>query len=227
MMFALPSLRSRLLVAFILFSLLLVGCGQELPTASLAAEPSDVLFQDQFIPGQIGDWFLEEDAVGGSTISGEQLVITVNAPNTLQYATLRQQDFADFVLEVDARQRSGSPDSSYGVLFRMNGSGGFYRFDLTGSGMYLAERHNTDGTWTPLTGDWKASAAINQGLNVANRIKVIANGPELSFFVNDILLEQVTDSTYASGEIAVDAGTFAGSNLQVSFDDLVVYGSRE
>lgn len=212
----------------ILSVMLLAGCAEVglVPTRT-SEDPGDVLFRDQFVSGQTGDWFLEEDEIGGTAISGEQLVVTVNAPNTLQFATLREPMFDDFVLEVDARQRSGPPDSSYGVLFRSNGTNGFYRFDVTGNGLYLAERRNADGTWTPLTGDWKSSAVINQGLNVANRIKVIANGSQLSFFVNNILLEQVTDDTYSSGTIALDAGTFAGTNLQVSFDDLVVYGSRE
>ncbi len=221
--------RSHSRLAFvILVTLLAVGCAEVGLVPPLTSEdPGDVLFRDQFVSGQTGDWFLEEDEVGGTAISGEQLVVSVYAPNTLQYASLREPTFDDFVLEVDARQRSGPPDSSYGVLFRANGANGFYRFDVTGNGLYLAERRNADGSWTPLTGDWKPSAVINQGLNVANRLKVIANGPELSFFVNDILLEQVTDNTFSSGSIAFDAGTFAGTNLQVSFDDLVVYGSRE
>lgn len=216
------------LAAVLVVALLGAACadvGLTPPTS--AGNPGDILFQDQFVSGQTGDWFLEGDELGGTSISGEQLIVSVNAPNTLQFATLREPMFDDFVLEVDARQRSGPADSSYGVLFRSNGADQFYRFDVTGNGLYLAERRNADGTWTPLTGDWKSSAVINQGLNVANRLKVIANGPELSFFVNDILLEQVTDSTYSSGFIALDAGTFAGANLQVSFDDLVVYGSRE
>lgn len=216
------------LAALLLVAVFVAACADVgLVPAAPAGDPGDILFQDQFVSGQTGDWFLEEDELGGTAISGEQLVVTVNAPNTLQFATLREPTFDDFVLEVDARQRSGPADSSYGVLFRSNGIDQFYRFDVTGNGLYLAERRNADGTWTPLTGDWKSSAVINQGLNVANRLKVIANGPELSFFVNDILLEQVTDSTYSSGSIALDAGTFAGTNLQVSFDDLVVYGSRE
>jgi hypothetical protein len=101
----------------------------------------------------------------------------------------------------------------------------FYRFALTGTGAYLIERRNADGTWTRFFPEWKPSPAINQGLNVANRIKIIAIGSELAFYVNDILLEQVTDDAYVSGAVALEAGTFAGGDIQVSFDDLLINGA--
>ena len=48
-------------------------------------------------------------------------------PNTIQYTTLTDRAFSDFVLEVDAWQRGGAPESSYGVLFRIQEDGRFYR----------------------------------------------------------------------------------------------------
>jgi hypothetical protein len=70
--------------------------------------------------------------------------------------------------------------------------------------------------------EWTATAAINQGLNVANRLKVIANGSDLGFYVNDILLTQLSDSSLSEGRIGLDAGSFAGNALQVSFDNVSV-----
>ena len=189
--------------------------------AAGASEPSGP-FRDEFIPGQTGNWLLEQDELGSTAVANEQLVITVAAPNTIQYATLTDRTFDDFVLEVDAWQRGGAPESSYGVLFRVQEDGQFYRFDITGNGLYMIERRATDGTWTRLLPEWTATAAINQGLNVANRLKVIANGAELGFYVNDILLTQLSDSTLSGGRIGLDAGSFAGNALQVSFDNVSV-----
>ena len=157
----------------------LAGCGRPLlptsanPDAADAAAPTGP-FRDEFIPGQTANWLLEQDEVGSTAVANEQLVITVAAPNTVQYATLTDRTFGDFVLEVDAWQRGGAPESSYGVLFRMQDDGQFYRFDITGNGLYMIERRAADGTWTRLLREWTATAAINQGLNVANRLKVIA-----------------------------------------------------
>jgi len=212
----------------LLAGLWLAACGGRplLPTfddpgAASAPEPSGP-FRDEFTPGQTANWLLEQDELGSTAVANEQLVITVAAPNTIQYATLTDRTFGDFVLEVDAWQRGGAPESSYGVLFRVQDDGQFYRFDITGNGLYMIERRAADGTWTRLLTEWTATAAINQGLNVANRLKIIANGPELAFYVNDILLTQLSDSSLSEGRIGLDAGSFAGNALQVSFDNVSV-----
>jgi hypothetical protein len=86
----------------------------------------------------------------------------------------------------------------------------------------MIERRAADGTWVRLVREWTSTEAINQGLNVANRLKVIANGPNLAFYVNDILLTEISDSTLAEGLVALDAGSFAGTALQVSFDNVSI-----
>jgi len=215
----------RQLVGLAVFALAVgsVACAQQAPSIT-AESPGQVLFSDQFIAGQTGTWLLEQDEITSAEISGEQLVLSINEPNTIQFATLQEPVFSDFVVEVDGRLRSGSPDSSYGVLFRVEDPQRFYRFSITGNGLYVIERHNPDNTWTRLIQDWLPTEAINQGLNVANRLKIIANGPEFTFYVNDILLQQLSDTSYPTGAVALSAGTFGGGSLQVSFDDLVVYG---
>ncbi len=206
---------------------LLVSCGGRplLPAdgeAGIVASSSD--FTDAFVPGQTGDWQLEQDELGSAAVVNEELVLTIAAPNTIQYASLQEKAFGDFALEVDATQRAGPAESSYGILFRMQNDGQFYRFDITGNGLYMIERHQSDGTWTRLVPDWMPSSALNQGLNVVNRLKVLATGPTLTFYANDELLTQVTDTTFIDGAIGLDAGTFGGGNLQVSFDNLHVTG---
>ncbi len=208
--------------------LLLAGCGGRPllpdatdPGAPEAADPHEPL-REEFIPGHIGNWLLEGDAIGTTDVVNEQLVITVDAPNTMQYATLTDRTFDDFVLEVDTWQRSGAPESSFGVLFRVTEDGQFYRFEITGNGLYMVERRAADGTWVRLIREWTPTPAVNQGLNVANRLKVIANGADLAFYVNDILLTQLNDANLAGGAIALDAGSFAGTALQVAFDNVSV-----
>lgn len=213
----------NLLLATLLLVLLSAACSQT-PPAITADAPGQVLFSDQFIAGNTGRWLLEGDELTTAEIANEQLVLSINAPNTVQFATLQEPVFSDFVAEVDGRQRAGPADGSYGLLFRVQDPQRFYRFSITSNGLYVIERHNPDGSWTRLVADWIPTEAINQGLNVANRLKIIANGPEFTFYVNDILLGQVSDTAYADGAIALSAGTFGGDALQVSFDDLVIYG---
>lgn len=223
------SLRRNAITIALLMGLL-AACGGRpiIPTGGASAGnpagsgngDSDV--SEDFVPGETGNWLLEQDDVGSSAIVNEELVITIAAPHTMQYAALDGADFGDLALEVDVAQRSGPADSSYGVLFRMQDDQQFYRFDITGNGLYVIERRNSDGTWTRLVPDWTPTTALNQGLNVVNRLKVIAAGPDLTFYANDVLLTQLSDPTFNSGGIALDAGTFGGGNLQVSFDNLAV-----
>lgn len=183
---------------------------------------ADVLFHEEFIAGETADWSLEGDEIAQTAVIDEQLVIEINEANVIQFATLPEPQFTDFVLEVDARLLAGEMENSFGVLFRMQNSEAFYRCEITGNGLYMVERRNADGTWTQFLDDWKESPAINQGLTVPNRLKVVAVGPSISFYVNDLLLEEINDSTYATGTVALDAGTFGPGGVRVAFDNLVV-----
>lgn len=192
--------------------------------ACTQADPdtSDILFQDQFRPAQLTNWLLEGDAIGRSLLLNEQLVIQIDAPNTMQYATLIEPTFSDFVLEVDAQLLSGPEESSYGVLFRQDEDGRFYRFQITGTGFYVLERRSGDGSWARLTDDWPQSSAIYQGTNIINRLRVEAIGPSIAIYANGELLHQANDEALTAGMIALDAGTFGLGGVQVGFDNVVV-----
>ncbi|NKQ36510.1 MAG: DUF1080 domain-containing protein [Chloroflexi bacterium] len=202
-----------------MLGMLLAGCfgGED----ELQSEP-DVLFSDSFAPGETGNWEIEGDAQGVSSIVNEQLVIEINAPNTLQFATLADYTFDDFALEVDGRQISGDLGNTYGVLFRLQDPSRFYRFEINGNGQYMLERRNGDGSWTRFVDDWTETTAVKQGISVVNRLKVEANGPSIAVYVNDQLVQEITDSAYLRGNIALDAGTFIQPHTKVAFDNVVV-----
>jgi hypothetical protein len=212
--------------AFLLLVLIMfVSCSDMQLAIPGVAKP---LFREEFVLGQTGAWDLESDDSGSTTIVPEQLLIEINEPQLVQYATLTEPVLSDFSLEVDGRILSGSPQSSYGILFRMQGPEQFYRFEVTGDGTYILERHEEGGGRALFMGDWLDSAFINQGINAVNRLGIDAQGPSISLFVNGELIEQVADNAYSSGQIALDAGTFDMAPLQVAFDNLTIFpsGSR-
>jgi hypothetical protein len=182
----------------------------------------NVLFLDEFVAGQTGAWVLEGDAIGRTSILDERLLIEINEPNTLQFATLEEPIFTDFDLSVEAYMLEGEGRSSYGVLFRMQDTEQFYRFEITADGFFIIERRNVDGSWTRLVDDWTPSPAINQGLAATNQLRVIAVGPTFSFYVNGNLLHTVQDNQFRAGAIGLDAGTFGQGGLRIVFDNVVV-----
>lgn len=216
--------RHRLgLLLFLGLLLLLAACGQD-PATLPGGLPSgeDVLYSDDFSPEQDGEWNLEGDEQGQALVMEEHLVLEINAPNTIQYATLENPSFADFILEVDVTQWAGSLDSTFGILYRIAGPQQFYRFALTGNGLYMVERHNEDGTWTRLLPEWQQAPTLQQGLNQTNHLALRADGGTFSFYLNDLLLTEVADGAYPTGNVALSAGTFGQTGLRVAFDNLVL-----
>lgn len=193
------------------------------PTAvPLQAEDTGVLLVENFAVGRTGNWLTEADDLGMTAVLNERMLIEISTANTIQYTTLQERPFGDFVLEIEATQLAGSPESSFGVLFRMQSAQEFYRFDITGNGRYTIERHNANGTWSRFVEDWPTSTAIKQGFNVTNLLRIYADGPDIAVYANGELLHQFNDSAYAEGNIALTGGTFGQPGLSVSFDNLVV-----
>lgn len=214
--------RTGRLLTFYLSLALAAGLLMACRNAAVVTENEGVLFSDDFSGSQAASWSLEADDIAGTTIQDGRLIITVNQANTLQYANLNEPLFDDFILEVDATQLVGSLESSFGILIRLQSPGEFYRYDITGDGRYTVERRNFDGSWTRFTDDWPETTALLGGLNATNRLRVVAEGPQLSFFANDELLQTFTDNTYPIGTIALDAATFGRVPLSVAFDNLEI-----
>ncbi len=214
-----PFRRAGMLLLALLLLSGLAACGAR---AAPASSEMDVLYRDSFAPGETGPWMVEGDAQGRTAVLDERLIIQIDTPTTMQFATLPEPIFSDFVLQVEARLLAGSLQSSYGILFRMQDATRFYRFEITPDGFYMVERRNADGSWTRFVPDWSVAPAIRQGIGVVNQLRVEAVGSDMRFYVNDTLVQQVTDSQYATGTIALDAGTFGEAGLQVAFDNLLV-----
>ncbi len=197
-----------------------VGCSNTLISPEVANDPN-MLYRDDFSSESTGLWLIEGDELGSTAIDGERLTIEVRSPNTIQYATLQEPEFSDFELEIDATLIDGAPNSTFGILFRIQDTGGFYRFELMNDGHYVIERYSGDDVWTRFVDDWTYSEAILSGQNT-NRLKIVASGPNMSFYVNEELMQEVTDTAYLNGYIGLDAGTFGIDLTVASFDNLIL-----
>ncbi len=181
-----------------------------------------IIFEEYFRTGETGNWLTESDSQGQSLVANEAMVIELDQPGTVQYVTLQEPAFGDFVLDVDITQTEGSLNSSFGILFRMQGDAAFYRFSITGNGLYILEKRIGEDGWERLSEDWPESTLLLRGLNQTNQLRVEAIGPQLSFYINDQPLTSIVDSSYAGGRIALAAGTFNQGGLRVAFDNVVV-----
>lgn len=203
-------------------ALALAACSDGPANPPPEVSDSDLLFGDEFGPEGAGTWVLEGDEFGSTAIQDGRLVIDVRQANTLQYAALEEPSLADFDLVVETQLIEGGSESTYGLLFRMADPEQFYRFELTGDGQYVVERRDPGGAWLRLTSGWQKSPAITSGPGAVNRLRVTAQGPAMAFYANDELLQEVQDSSYSAGKIALDAGTFGEQRTIVAFDNIAV-----
>ncbi len=207
-------------VALFLCGLVLAGCTGRGAAPGSIPEAS-VLFADQFIPGETGRWRIEGDQTAAAALRDERLTIAVDAAQTVHYATLDGEIFTDFVLDVETTLLAGNPENSFGVLFRLVDGDQFYRFALTGNGLYMVERRDGDNM-VSLTQGWLDSTDLVQGVGAVNRLRIRAEGDQFTFSINEALTTELADGTYARGNIALEAGTFARPGIEVAFDNLVM-----
>ena len=109
-----------------------------------------------------------------------------------------KKTYSDFSVSVDVRQVSGAENADYGLVFREDTDGNFYYFAIKNSGQYSLYEYV--GQWNTLI-DWTDSDLIKAG--ESNRITVIAQGAEFTFFLNDQYLTSISDEHISKGSIAL------------------------
>jgi|SRR5579859_4272114 len=128
--------------------------------------------------------------------------ITATNPNYFIYCP-DHTPFTNFVFEVQMTITQGDCG---GVVFRdTKGILGYsYLFEVCQDGTYsLGLFHNNDNPQALIPS--QSSAAIHKGYYQINTIAVVANGPQLTLYVNYQNVGQRSDSTYNGGEVGVVA----------------------
>ena len=194
------------------------GDGQE---PSPSPIPANIYLQDDFSSTDSG-WEIGDYEGGSVGYKDDAYFVTSTSIDIMMWG-VANRSFDNVVIEIDATQVSAGPesDNAYGVVCREqgDGSGNGYYLRISGDGYYSIYRA-VGGEFEPLV-DWITSTAIREG-QATNHIQAICAGSALALFVNGQLLDEVEDSTFAAGDIALTATTFEDVKTEVHFDDLVV-----
>ena len=133
---------------------------------------------------------------------------------------VHSQIFSNFVFQVQMTVLKGDRG---GIIFRADPTNTkFYLFRVGQDGSYdLYLYVDTTGSNAQLLAQG-SSSAIHTGLNHPNKIAVIANESNLSFYVDQQFLVSIKDTTYQSGSIGVfaDAQT---NPTEVAFSNAKVW----
>jgi len=158
---------------------------------------------------------------GEASFNYEGLVINVYSPNSL-FWTVNEGRYTDTQIDVDAVLMNGPTNDNFGVICRFVDNDDFYGFLVTHDGYYgifkmLDGQMLLSGNRTNLD----FSEAIRQG-GIVNHITASCSGDILKLSVNDVVLAEIQDASFKSGQIGLIAGAYDTGGVQVLFDNLLV-----
>ncbi len=172
-----------------------------------------------------GSWRTGNDADAVGQIRDGVYDLTVEADDVIIW-TAAGEDFSDGVYEMTATQVAGPLNNGYGLLFRLDDAkDDFYLFKISGDGYVWIGRYRNAGEAEaePLVGEWWfESAAIDQGLNKVNTLRVRAEGGNMIFFVNNQEVGRVSDDAFTHGDIGLMVETLGLGGVRVQFDNVSV-----
>ena len=140
--------------------------------------------------------------------AGEEVgALRLTAPtSSIGIVVLPSNKVADLTLE--ANVKSSSLTNENGLLFRVRDLENYYFFYFTESQIKLVK--NVGGTETELYGVPQSFTA-----GTYYKLKIITSGTSISIYLNDNLLQTVSDDSHASGYSAL-----ASNNTVADFDDV-------
>lgn len=211
----------RFVFLIVLIILSLSGCSgfsvnQNPPVSNLPS--GSVLFQDDFAQATTG-WDRMLVPEGVMDYDSGSYRILVNALET-NFWTTPSQNFADVRIEVDTGKLAGPDENRIGLICRFNGKD-YYFFMITSDGFYGLGLFKDGQAILLGQSAMVSSANINKGLAI-NHLRADCSGNTLTFYVNGFQVTQAQDSTLASGDVGLLAGTFTTPGVDIVFDNFVV-----
>jgi Domain of Unknown Function (DUF1080) len=166
-----------------------------------------------------GYWPVEKDKMGGCEFANDVYQVSRWQVGGGHYCSPDHFNFTDFTLESQMIITKGDEGV---MLFRATDTGNYYEFWISPSGTYALEiwKNNTFSK-TLVSSNHKA---INTGFYQPNTVAVVAQGNTFHLYVNNQLINAVTDqdSSYSHGNIYLEA--YSVSNpTEVLFSNVKVW----
>ncbi len=126
---------------------------------------------------------------------------------------------SEFLVGVDAHQTGGPQTADYGLAFRVVAENSFYAFTISDTGQFAVQLLFR-GEWTTLV-NWTPTGAVRPG--EVNRLEVLAEGDQFTFFINGEEVARVGDTTIPQGRAGLVIDHFEeGVTASWEFDNFEV-----
>lgn len=201
----------------------LVGCSaveKYFQQPTLAIQSGSVLFSEDFSTMENGwNTWNETDSLVAFQEGG--LHFLINQPDLISWSRPGYK-FGDVKIQADAIKIGGPDNNNFGVVCRMVDEQNFYAFLISSDG-YAGILRVLEGQYQLLNeNSLQFSADIHKGAAL-NQITAECNGDQLSLSINGQSVSSASDSNFSTGDIALLAGTYAETGVDIMFDNLVVY----
>lgn len=137
---------------------------------------------------------------------------------------LSGQKTSNFYLELTGKMPVCSGADQFGLFFRSPNlalANRGYLYGISCEGKFALRKWDTD-TMTVLE-NWKTSDAILRGSDQTNRIGVMAKGNVLKLYVNGVLVDTITDSSFSQGYIGLYIGSKETLKLTAVLDEIAYW----
>jgi len=202
-------------IGFFLFTLLLTGI-MIAACSLLESGPYEETFTEA------GSWGIGHSSDVEGQVQNEVYEMYVKSNHGL-YMASAGENFADGLYELEATQIAGPLNNGYGLLFRVDGTTDtFYVFEVSGDGYIwigYCENLCEDDEVALVGGDWFPSPAVETGLHATNQLRVVADGPKMTFFVNGVEVGRTSDNRLTEGDIAIMVEALGEGDIRVAFDN--------
>ena len=229
-------------IILLVCALLLAACagGESLPPATEKTSDAFVLYAENFDDGQ-SCFDPETLAFASLSIEDGELIIDMTDSAKLFWSTCEEVMLDNFAFEMDVYDDTSAEGFHFfGLQFRKDpaedGSAQYYLVRLGlggGSSPASCAGMASDSAWianlTESPSDDSCWVDLPEGIEPGqwNHVEITANGPVITYKVNDVFVASVTDPRLTEGTIALLAGTHAGDSARVKIDNVRITSPEE
>jgi hypothetical protein len=170
-----------------------------------------------------GNWPTGEDPSGFTQVAFNNGFMELTSLKQIDGWRLSFERLGNAYLEMSVNSATCLPKDRYGVIVRVpvaSEANRGYLLGFTCDGKFAIRKWDGAANVMSTFINWKTNAAIQAGANKTNRLGVMMQGSKLSLYANGILLGEVSDLAWDSGNFGIFAGAHESSSYTAKIDQL-------
>jgi|WetSurMetagenome_2_1015567.scaffolds.fasta_scaffold30773_3 hypothetical protein len=192
------------------------------PTTPFTPTPVPQPFYLEEFRGDLSKWssFITSGSDAGYSINQDNdgVLFTIDNTNTYVYLVNNEYNYTDVRIDAHAWNR-GVNTNNVTVICRYSNAG-WYEFSAFSSGWYYLYYYDgNNNQYISLAEGGIRSIRTGQH---DNTITAICKGDRLTFIVNDVQINSITDSHLSQGEIGISASSLDLTPVEIYFDWLQI-----